>query len=126
MRHEHACVSIAVVASLCSLVSVKGSQPLADVPFDLVQQHLIVVKGSVGPVHGLNLLIDTGTIPSVVDQRIAGKLRLHMAPSQLVAFGQTVRINSASLASTSSRGRAFASITRRAHSHSARQIASGV
>ncbi len=97
MRHEHACVSIAVVASLCSFVSVKGSQPLADVPFDLVQQHLIVAKGSVGPVHGLNLLIDTGTIPSVVDHRIAGKLRLRAEPSIFVAFGEGIQINSATL-----------------------------
>jgi hypothetical protein len=97
MRHEHACVSIAVVASLCSLVSVKGSQPLADVPFDLVQQHLIVAKGSVGPVHGLNLLIDTGTIPSILGQRLAGKLRLHAEPSTFVAFGQSIQINSATL-----------------------------
>ncbi len=97
MRHEHARISIAVVASLCSLVSVKASQPLADVPFELVQHHLIVAKGSVGPAHGLNLLIDTGTIPSVVDRRIASKLRLHTEPSQFVAFGQTIQINSASL-----------------------------
>jgi hypothetical protein len=76
---------------------VKGSQPLADVPFDLVQQHLIVAKGSLGPVHGLNLLIDTGTIPSVVDQRIAGKLRLRAEPSMFVAFGESIRINSATL-----------------------------
>ena len=98
MRHEYARISIAVVASLCSLISVKGSPPHADVPFDLVQQHLIVAKGSAGPLHGLNLLIDTGTIPSVVDKRIASKLRLHMEPSLFVAFGQTIGINSASLA----------------------------
>jgi hypothetical protein len=98
MRRGHAGVSFAVVVSLCSLVSLRGSQPLADVPFELLQQHLIVAKGSVGPKHGLNLLIDTGTIPSMVDQRIAGTLRLHAEPSQLVAFGQNVQIKSASLA----------------------------
>ena len=98
MRHGHACVPIAVVASLFSLVSVKGSQPLGDVPFELVQQHLIVAKGSVGGLQGLNLLIDTGTIPSMLDRRIAGKLRLHAEPSMLAAFGQTVQINSVALA----------------------------
>jgi hypothetical protein len=98
MDHGHVHVAFAAVVSLCSLISVETSQPVADVPFDLVQQHLIVAKGSVGPVRGLNLLIDTGTIPSMVDQRIAAKLRLHTEPSQLVAFGQTVQIKSASLA----------------------------
>ena len=97
MDHGRARVSFAVVASLCSLISLDSSQPLADVPFDLIQQHLIVVKGSIGPVHRLNLLIDTGTIPSMVDQRIARKLRLHTESSLVAAFGQTIRINRAAL-----------------------------
>jgi hypothetical protein len=75
----------------------KGSQLPADVPFDLVQQHLIVARGSIAGLHNLNLLIDTGTIPSVVDQRIAGKLRLRAEPSMFVAFGESIRINSATL-----------------------------
>jgi len=90
-------MSIVAAASLWSLAAVKGSQALADVSFDLVQQHLIVVKGSVGRLHDLKLLIDTGSIPSMVDQRIAGKLRLHAEPSRLTAFGQTIQINSAVL-----------------------------
>jgi predicted aspartyl protease len=91
MRQNRACASMAVAASLCSLVSLQGSQPAADVPFELLEQHLIVVRGSVAGVRDLNLLIDTGTIPSVIDGRIARKLRLHTEPSQVVAFGQTVR-----------------------------------
>jgi hypothetical protein len=65
------------------------------VPFELFQHHLVVAKGSVGRLNGLNLLIDTGTIPSMVDARIARKLRLQAESSVLVAFGQQVRIESA-------------------------------
>jgi predicted aspartyl protease len=97
MRLDRTCASIAVVALLCSLVSVQGNQPAGDVPFELLEQHLIVAKGSVAGVRNLNLLIDTGTIPSVLDARIARKLRLQTEPSQVVAFGQTVRTSSASL-----------------------------
>jgi hypothetical protein len=43
----------------------------ADVAFQLHQHHLVVAKGSIGALNGLNLLIDTGTIPSVVDARVA-------------------------------------------------------
>ena len=60
-------------------------------PFELHQRHLVVIEGSIGPLNGLNLLIDTGTIPSMVDTRIARKLRLHAESSMLVAFGQQVR-----------------------------------
>jgi hypothetical protein len=64
------------------------------VPFERYQHHLIVTKGSIGPLNGLSLLIDTGTIPSMVDVRIARKLHLQAEPSMLVAFGQTVAIQS--------------------------------
>lgn len=97
MRQGHARLWIAVVASLCSLAPLNGSQPLSEVPFSLVEQHLIVVKGSIAGLRGLNMLIDTGTIPSVVDRRIARKLRLQTTPSELVAFGQKVQVSTASL-----------------------------
>jgi predicted aspartyl protease len=90
MRQE-ACVLIGVTVSLCSLVPLQGSQPPANVPFELVQQHLVVAKGAVAGLHDLNLLIDTGSIPSVLDQRIARKLQLDAAAGRVVAFGQEAR-----------------------------------
>jgi hypothetical protein len=86
----------AVVA--CLLVSgppLRSTATTAELPFELYQHHLVVIKGSIGPLSDLNLLIDTGTIPSMVDTRIARKLRLHAESSTLVAFGQQVRIESA-------------------------------
>jgi predicted aspartyl protease len=64
------------------------------VPFELYQHHLIVTRGSIGRLNGLSLLIDTGSIPSVVDGRIARKLHLQAEPSMVVAFGQSVPIQS--------------------------------
>jgi len=97
MRQGHACASFVVVASLCSLVTLKGSQPDGNVPFDLVEQHLVVAKGTVGGLRGLNLLIDTGTIPSLVDRRVAARLGLRGAPSLVTAFGQQIRAEGATL-----------------------------
>ena len=62
--------------------------------FELYQHHLIVTKGSIGPLNGLSPLIDTGTIPSMVDRRIARKLHVQAEPAMLVAFGQRVAIQS--------------------------------
>jgi predicted aspartyl protease len=45
----------------------------ADVPFEL-HGHFIVVKGSIGPLNGLNLVIDTGASSTVLSPRIAQKL----------------------------------------------------
>ena len=41
--------------SFCSLVTLQGELQPADVPFDLVEQHLIVARGSVAGLRGLNL-----------------------------------------------------------------------
>jgi predicted aspartyl protease len=67
-----------------------STETIAEVPFELYQHHLIVTSGSIGRLDGLSLLIDTGSIPSVVDGRIARKLHLQAEPSMLVAFGQSV------------------------------------
>ena len=86
---------LAVVATvLLSWTPLLSLETVAEVPFELYQQHLIVTKGSIGPLNGLSLLIDTGTIPSMVDGRIARKLHVQAEPSVLVAFGQSVAIQS--------------------------------
>ena len=71
-----------------------SNETIAEVPFELYQHHLIVTRGSIGRLDGLFLLIDTGSIPSMVDGRIARKLKLQAEPSTLVAFGQTVATQS--------------------------------
>jgi hypothetical protein len=72
-----------------------STETIAEVPFELYQHHLVVTKGSIGPLQGRSLLIDTGTIPSMVDTRIARKLNLQTESSTLIAFGQQVPIQSA-------------------------------
>jgi len=87
-------LSAVVATVLLSGTPLLSLETVAEVPFELYQHHLIVTKGSIGPLNGLSLLIDTGTIPSMVDVRIARKLHLQAEPSMLVAFGQSVAIQS--------------------------------
>lgn len=88
-------LSMVVAAVLLSGTPLLATEGVAEVPFELHQHHLIVTKGSIGPLNDLSLLIDTGTIPSVVDDRIARKLHLQAEPSMLVAFGRVVQVRSA-------------------------------
>jgi hypothetical protein len=55
-----------------------------EVPFKLYRGYVIVVRGSIGGLKNLNVLVDTGAVPSVVDLRIARKLHLR---------GQTGRVD---------------------------------
>src|SRR5581483_7309203 len=61
-----------------------------EVPFKLYRGYAIVVRGSVGNLKNLNFLIDTGAVPSVLDERIAQKLHLTGATERLSVFTQKV------------------------------------
>jgi hypothetical protein len=93
-EHRTTGLSAVVATVLLSWTPLLSLETVAEVPFELYQHHLIVTKGSIGPLNGLSLLIDTGTIPSMVDGRIARKLHVQTGPSMLVAFGQSVAIQS--------------------------------
>lgn len=83
-------MALAVMASL--RVGVAGSEQSSTLlKFDLREQYQIVVPGAVGALERLNLLIDTGSIPSMVDLRVAKKLGLDVHESEIVAFGQKSR-----------------------------------
>ena len=89
------CAWAVVTSVLVSSPLRRSAEATTEMPFELYQHHLVVAKGSIGPLEGRNLLIDTGTIPSVVDARIARKLRLKTEPSTLIAFGRQVPVDSA-------------------------------
>lgn len=61
-----------------------------DVPFRLLKGYAIVVEGSIGKMGPLNFVIDTGTLPSVVDDRVARKLKVRGENENLQAFTRNV------------------------------------
>jgi Aspartyl protease len=60
------------------------------VHFDLYRDYLIVVRGSAGPLKGLNFLLDTGASPTVLDRRVAEKLHLDQLPASIAVVGGSV------------------------------------
>jgi predicted aspartyl protease len=80
-----------ILASLLIWQRLLAADSVVEVPFRLYRGYVIVVKGSVGGQDKLNFLIDTGAVPSVVDQRIARKLKLSGAAESLSVFSQNVQ-----------------------------------
>jgi len=74
--------------------SVQGDA-IVGVPFKLHHGFAIVVRGSIGAAKNLNFLIDTGASPSVVDCRVARKLRLAVSSGQLSTFTQKIAVGQA-------------------------------
>ncbi len=61
------------------------------VSFELYRDYLIVVRGSAGPLKGLNFLLDTGATPSVLDPSLARKLHLNTTPTDIAVLSGNVQ-----------------------------------
>jgi hypothetical protein len=59
--------------------------------FNLYRGYLVVIRGSAGPVKGLNFLLDTGTNPTMLDVGLAAKLHLDRTPANVRVVGGNVR-----------------------------------
>jgi predicted aspartyl protease len=68
-----------------SQVSSGVQQPIW-VPLRLYRGYLVVVKGKLGDLPQQNLLIDTGTAPSIVNARVAHDLNLHFTQGRLAVL----------------------------------------
>src|SRR4029077_17723844 len=60
-------------------------------PIRLYWGYLVIVEGSIGDFHKLSFLVDTGAHPSVIDRKIALKLRLAEQPSRVNLQNKSVQ-----------------------------------
>lgn len=76
--------------ALCSQSGWAALNP-SEVPFELFRGYVIVAHGSVGNLKNLAFLIDTGAVPTVLDERIAHKLQLRSEGEQIDVFTKKLR-----------------------------------
>jgi predicted aspartyl protease len=74
-----------------------GPNRLGSIKFELHRGYLIVLRGVCEQTKGLNFLLDTGTDPTIIDTRLADKLRLPQSEARVAALNQTVAAKSAVL-----------------------------
>jgi predicted aspartyl protease len=65
-------------------------RPAAEIPFKAYEQYLIVVDGRIGSLEHQNLLLDTGTNPSMIDRSVSEKLGLQGTSRDLSFFNKNV------------------------------------
>jgi hypothetical protein len=89
----------AILLIMLSLVeaTASGNQQCHRLNVTLRDGFQVIVQGSIGALHRLNLLIDTGSVPSMVDNRIARKLHLEVGGAETVVFDRAIRVPSAIL-----------------------------
>jgi hypothetical protein len=88
-----------IVLMMLSLVeaSTSGTGQSVFLKFKLRDGWQVIAHGAIGPLTGLNVLIDTGSIPSMVDGRIAKKLRLEIGEADTVALDHRMTVLTAVL-----------------------------
>jgi hypothetical protein len=100
---------LAIGVSLLATLSAVGESNQGEVPFELRNGFLIVVKGSIGDLRNLSFVVDTGSRRSVIDEGIARKLHLQSSGSvEQLAPGGIVEMRRAAIAGLSWGGKTLA------------------
>lgn len=87
---------LALVGQRAGLGYQKPDRPAKDnIEFQLYRDYLIVVQGQVGPLKGLNFLLDTGTTTTVLSPQVARKLHLDVTPMDVAVLSGNVKGGSA-------------------------------
>jgi len=90
-----------LVAQSDSVAVLAGMQPVfsttIELPIQLCRDYLVVVQGSIGTLEKLTFIIDTGTYPSIVDQRIATALGLSEREGKVALVDHSVQAKLATL-----------------------------
>jgi len=80
----------ALAAGLLLLPTILPAIDGRELHFRLRDGYAIVAEGSAGRLRNLNFIVDTGAVPSVVDQRIARRLKLASQKDRLSVFNGSV------------------------------------
>jgi predicted aspartyl protease len=62
------------------------------IPFQLVSNFLVVVNGRVGDLDGLKFILDTGASYTLIDQKVADRLKLLRRPGKITNFNREVSV----------------------------------
>jgi predicted aspartyl protease len=86
-----------ILLMMLLLVEASAREQFKPLKFRLRDGFAVIVQGSIGQLDGLNLLVDTGSVPSMVDDRLARKLCLEIRDEETVVFDRKAGVVSAIL-----------------------------
>ena len=71
----------------------------AEIPFKLYDGHVVIVKGAIGSLANVNIMLDTGKSPTAVSEVVAKKLNLHGNRDSMLLSNGKIEVQSAMLPS---------------------------
>jgi len=67
---------------------IRGTDKPDEIPFKLAQGFGIVIRGEIGATRDMNFLLDTGAVPSVLNQRAAARMGIRGVMGSLTVLNQ--------------------------------------
>lgn len=64
----------------------------ATMPFELISDFLVVVKGRIADMDGLRFVVDTGTTHTVINRKVADRLQLHRRAGKVMNFDRDISV----------------------------------
>ena len=90
-------LSVLLVVLSPNFASLFAAEPPTRVPFKLHGGFAVVVRGAIASQNHLNILVDTGAVPSVVHQRLARRLNLSGSREVISVVNQNRSVERVSL-----------------------------
>jgi predicted aspartyl protease len=72
----------------------KPAASKSEIPFELLNDHLIIVKGTIGSIENVNIMLDTGKSPTAISKETAEQLNLQGNREALVMSNGTIEVQS--------------------------------
>src|SRR3954470_18220575 len=66
----------------------------AEIPFELSNHNLIIVKATIGPIKNVNMILDTGTTPTAISQVMADRLNVRGKAGLLQTLNGAIQAHS--------------------------------
>ena len=90
------CIKILLVG-LIFVQQVHGQEvikptPNLVMPFELVEGFLVIVDGQIGNLNGLKFILDTGATHSLIDRKVADRLRLRRDAGKVMSFDRFIPV----------------------------------
>jgi hypothetical protein len=95
MKNFKIFASLVLAVATVSTLSAETRCP-ADVaiPFRLYNGNLIVVKATIGTIRNVNMILDTGTNPSIISKELASQLKISERSESLETLNGTIQVKS--------------------------------
>ena len=82
-----------IFTSLLDAQDLGSSAVRPTIPFQLLSNFLVVVNGQVGDLDGLKFILDTGASYTLIDRKVADRLRLQRRPGKITNFDRDVPVD---------------------------------